>query len=68
MVDMITAACLNLLRVVDKNPDLNRDKLLTVKGVQKGDLDYLVHHDLIREQRPGCFRVTHLGQLALKRM
>lgn len=67
MVDVITPTRLSLLQVVARHPDALRDKLLALKGVQPADLDYLLQHDLVRESRPGCYRVTHFGQLALKR-
>jgi hypothetical protein len=67
MVDVMTPLRLNLLKVVANHPDLHRDKLLTLKGVQPEDLAFLERHDLIREREPGCFRIGHLGQLALKR-
>ena len=67
MVDALTPLRLSLLQVVARNPDAPREKLLALKGVQPADLDYLLQHDLIRDREPGRYRVTHLGQLALKR-
>jgi len=67
MIEAITALRLHLLQVVAKYPDIRRDKLLTVKGAQGADIDYLVQHDLIREREVGCYRIAHLGQLVLKR-
>ena len=46
MIEAITALRLHLLQVVAKYPDIRRDKLLTVKGAQGADIDYLVQHDL----------------------
>jgi hypothetical protein len=67
MADVMTPLRLSLLQVVAKHPDLHRDKLLTLKGVQAEDLAFLEQHDLIREREPGCYRIAHLGQMALKR-
>ena len=67
MIEAITALRLHLLQVVAKYPDIRREKLLTVKGAQVMDLDYLIQHDLIREREVGCYRVSHLGQLVIKR-
>jgi hypothetical protein len=67
MVDMITPLRLSLLQTVAKHPGAPREKLLALKGVQPADLDYLLQHDLIREREAGCYRVSHFGQLALKR-
>ncbi|WP_005035421.1 hypothetical protein [Holophaga foetida] len=67
MVDVITPLRLHLLQVVAKYPDIRREKLLTVKGAQAADLAYLEQCDLIRERESGCYRISHLGQMALKR-
>jgi hypothetical protein len=66
-MEVITPLRLHLLQVVGRHPGAHRDKLLALKGVQASDLDYLATHDLVREREAGCFHVTHLGQLALKR-
>ena len=67
MVETITAQRLNLLQMVAKYPDVAREKLLGLKGVTEADLAYLEQHDLIREREPGRYRVSHFGQMALKR-
>ena len=67
MVETITALRMTLLQMVAKFPDVPRDKLLGLKGVTEADLAYLLQHDLIREREPGHFRVSHFGQMALKR-
>jgi hypothetical protein len=67
MVDVITPLRLHLLQVVAKYPDIPREKLLTVRGAQESDIDYLTQQDLIREREIGCYRVSHLGQMVLKR-
>ncbi len=66
MVETITPLRLHLLQMIAKYPDVTRDKLLTIKGITEADLTYLIQHDLIRE-RDGRLRVTHFGQMALKR-
>jgi hypothetical protein len=67
MVEPITAQRMNLLQMVANHPDVAREKLLALKGVTGADLAYLEQHDLIRERDPGRYRVTHFGQMALKR-
>jgi hypothetical protein len=66
MVETITPLRLNLLQLVAKYPDVTREKLLGLKGVTEADLAYLLQHDLVREREGRC-RVSHLGQMALKR-
>lgn len=66
MVETITALRLHLLQMIAKYPDISRAKLLGIKGLTEADLAYLLQHDLVRE-REGRFRVTHFGQMALKR-
>ncbi|BDU71933.1 hypothetical protein [Mesoterricola silvestris] len=67
MVDVITPLRLSLLLTVARHPDAAREKLLTLKGVQAADIDYLLQHDLIREREVGRYQVSRLGQMALKR-
>ena len=67
MPEMITSLRLSLLQTVAKHPDAERGKLLALKGVEEADLAYLVHNDLIREGAVGLYRITHFGQMALKR-
>jgi len=67
MVDVITPMRMSLLQVVAKHPGVSRDKLLTLKGVQDADIAYLVQYDLIHEREVGCYRISHFGQMALKR-
>ena len=67
MVVVITHQQMSLLQVVAKHPDAARDQLLALKGMQPADLDYLLQHDLIREREPGRYRVSHFGQMALRR-
>jgi hypothetical protein len=66
MVETITALRMNLLQMVAKFPDVSHEKLLGLKGVVEADLTYLLQHDLVREREGHC-RVTHFGQMALKR-
>ena len=68
MAEMITPLRLSLLQTVARHPEAEKDKLLALKGVQPADLAYLVQHDLIREGEVGRYRVTHFGQMALKRV
>ena len=68
MTETITAQRMALLQWVAKNPDAHKDRMLALKGITAADIAYLEQHDLIRESREvGCYRVSHLGQLALKR-
>ncbi len=68
MVDVITRHQLTLLALVAKHPGLEREKLLMVGGpTAAADLAYLEQHDLLREREPGRYRVSHFGDLALKR-
>jgi hypothetical protein len=66
MVETITPQRMVLLQMVAKYPDVAREKLLGLKGVTEADLAYLEQHDLIRS-REGHYRVSHFGQMALKR-
>lgn len=66
MVETITVQRMALLQMVAKHPDVSRDRLLGLKGVTEADLAYLEQHDLLRE-RDGRCRISHLGQMALKR-
>ena len=67
MAEQMTPVRLNLLQVVARHPDAEKAKLLALKGVEPADLAFLEGHDLIRAREPGRYRVSHLGQLALKR-
>ena len=68
MVDVITPRQLTLLSLVAKHPGLEREKLLVVGGpTAAADLAYLEQHDLVRKREPGRYRVSHFGDLALKR-
>ncbi len=67
MVDVITAHQMNLLAFVSKNPGITRDRLLQTKGTSPSDISYLESHDLIREREPQQYRVSHFGEMALRR-
>lgn len=67
MVDPISRRQLTLLQVVAKHPDVARDHLVKA-GATDADITYLERHDLIRERAIGHYRVSHLGQEALKRI
>jgi len=67
MVEVITAKCLSLLQFIAKHPNVSREQLGKV-GAPDADIHYLEQHDLIREQREiGHYRISHMGELALKR-
>ena len=67
MVEVITAKCLSLLQFIAKHPNVSREQLKKV-GAPDADVQYLAQHDLIREQREvGHYRISHMGELALKR-
>lgn len=67
MAEPITPRQKMLLQLVAQHPDVARDHLLKA-GAAETDLVYLERQDLIREREAGSYRVSHLGQLALKRM
>lgn len=67
MVEPITAGRLSLLQLIAKHPDVERARLLAIKGVGEADLRYLLGHDLIREHEVGRYRATHMGQMVIKR-
>lgn len=56
-----------LLELIAKYPGVPREKLLAIKGVTHADLAYLQDLELILERAPGQYRVTHFGELAIKR-
>jgi hypothetical protein len=66
VADAITPRQLTLLQVVAKHPDVPRDHLVKA-GATDADLMYLERNDLIRERAIGCYRVSHLGTIVLKR-
>lgn len=67
MTETISPGRMALLQLIAKHPGVSREKLLAIRGVTEADLAYLLKLDLIREREPGQFRVTHLGELAVKR-
>lgn len=67
MVDVITPRQLTILRFVSLNPGVTRERLAQTQGATAADLAYLEQHDLIREREVGCFRISHLGDRALRR-
>ena len=66
MADVITPRQLTLLQVVAKHPDVPRDHLVKA-GATDADLAYLERNDLIRERAIGRYRVSHFGEMVLKR-
>nr|WP_320133377.1 hypothetical protein [uncultured Holophaga sp.] len=67
MSEVMTPPRMRLLQGVAKHPDVTRERWLAMKGVEAGDLDFLLRSDLIRERELGVYRISHLGQMALKR-
>jgi len=67
VTETISPGRMALLQLIAKHPGVSRDKLLVIKGITEADLDYLLGLDLIREREAGRFRVTHLGEMAVKR-
>jgi len=67
MVEVITPRQLAILKLVSKHPGIKRDRLLELKEVTPADLAYMEQHDMIREREIGCFRISHFGELVLKR-
>jgi len=67
MVEVITARQMALLQLVGKNPGIRRERLLEVKDAIAADLAYLEEHDMIRERELGCFRISHFGEMVLRR-
>jgi len=67
MVEVITARQLAILQVVSKHPGIRRERILEIKEATEADLAYLEQHDMIREREVGCFRISHFGELVLRR-
>ena len=63
----ITPGRLSLLNLIAKHPDVERARLLAIKGIGDADLAYLLGNDLIREHEAGKYRATHMGQMVIKR-
>jgi hypothetical protein len=62
MTETITPLRMALLKRIAANPDLDRARL----GAADADLGYLLKLEMARESE-GRIRVTHLGQMVLKR-
>lgn len=67
MPDVITSQQMGLLQVVAKNPGITRERILAIKGMTLADIAYLESHDLIREREVHQYRVSHFGEMALRR-
>lgn len=67
MVEVITPRQLALLQLIAKNPGIRRERILETKDATNTDLAYLEQHDMIREREVGCFRVSHFGEMVLRR-
>lgn len=66
-MEPITPLRLKLLRLVAEKPGVTREILLSLPSLSAPDVDYLVRMDLIRKSGTGGYRISHLGQMALKR-
>ncbi len=67
MVEVITPLQMALLQLVGKHPGIRRERILETKGSSAADLAYLEQHDMIREREIGCFRISHFGEMVLRR-
>jgi len=67
MVEAITPLQMALLRMVARNPGIRRERLLETRGASAEDLAYLERHDMIREREADCFRISHFGEMVLRR-
>jgi hypothetical protein len=67
MIEVITPRQLTLLQLVARNPGIGRQRLLETKDATSADLVYLEQHDMIREREVGCYRVSHFGEMVLRR-
>lgn len=67
MVDVITPLQLALLQLVARYPGIRRERLLATKDATAADLAYLELHDMIREREVDCFRISHFGEMVLRR-
>ena len=67
MVDVITHRQLAILQLVAKHPNIDRERLMTASGATAADLAYLELHDMLREREVGHYRVSHFGEMVLKR-
>ena len=67
MVEVITSQQMGILQFVAKNPGISRDKLVAMKGATDADMKYLEGHDLIREREVHHYRISHFGEMVLRR-
>ncbi len=67
MAEVITARQLGILAFIAKNPGAGMAAITKGAGATAADLAYLGQHDMIREQRDGCYRIAHFGELVLRR-
>jgi len=67
MVEVITARQLGILQLVAKHPGIRRERILETKDATGADLAYLEQHDMIREREVGCYRISHFGEMVLRR-
>lgn len=66
MAEVITVQRWKLLQLISKHPGVTRDQLLKA-GAGEEHIAYLEAQDLVRERDKGQIKVSHLGELALKR-
>ena len=68
MAEVITSKQLGILAFISKNPGASAAAITKGTSATAADLAYLGQHDMIREQRePGCYRISHFGELVLRR-
>ena len=67
MTQAISAGRLALLRLILAHPGVPKEKLLAIKGVGQGDLDYLTSLDLITTREADRYRATHRGETVVRR-
>lgn len=67
MSQPITPGRLSLLQLIAKHPDVSREQLLAIKGITDADLAYLEGLDLARQREAGRYRISHLGEMVLRR-
>lgn len=67
MVEVITPRQMAILQLVAKHPNVSRERIVEASGATAADLAYLEQHDMIREREVGHYRVSHFGEMVLKR-
>lgn len=67
MVEVITSQQMGILQFIAKNPGISREQLMAMKCATDADIKYLEGHDLIREREVHHYRISHFGEMALRR-